>query len=283
MSDAVTPILTPAEAPPVEVIGEPGSAPVVLAVDHASPELPRALGDLGLDPAHRRAHAAWDPGALALARAIARRLGAPVVASRYSRLVHDVNRPPASPEAMPAEVEGIPVPGNRDLGEAERAARAEALYAPFHRAIDDALAAAEARHGRAALVTVHSFTPSWHGRPRAVEIGILHDADARLAEALLARLAEAMPGRRIARNRPYGPEDGVTHTLRVHALPRGLPNVMIEVRNDLLATEAGIEAVARPLADALSEALAAVGVPLRPEARAGGGGRSEAAEGGESG
>jgi predicted N-formylglutamate amidohydrolase len=44
---------------------------------------------------------------------------------------------------------------------------------------------------------------------------------------------------KVERNEPYGPEDGVTHTLRLHALPNGLLNVMIEVRNDLIQDEEG--------------------------------------------
>lgn len=88
-------------------------------------------------------------------------------------------------------------------------------------------------------------------------MGILHDDDSRLADAMLAR-APSLPHRRIARNVPYGPEDGVTHTLRLHALPNGLPNVMLELRNDLLATGPAREEIAAELLTLLRPALAAL-------------------------
>ena len=104
------------------------------------------------------------------------------------------------------------------------------------------------------LVTVHSFTPIYYGKPRAVEVGVLHDADARLADALLSDLA-GFASMAVRRNEPYGPADGVTHTLKEHALPGGHLNVMLELRNDLLAGEAGQSAMAASLADWLTQAL----------------------------
>jgi predicted N-formylglutamate amidohydrolase len=93
------------------------------------------------------------------------------------------------------------------------------------------------------------------GKQRDVEIGILHDADSRLADPLLA--AAAGGPYRVARNEPYGPEDGVTHSLRLHALPYGHRNVMIEIRNDLIGDEDGQRVVAGYLADLLLRGLEA--------------------------
>ena len=83
-------------------------------------------------------------------------------------------------------------------------------------------------------MTVHSFTPVYFGAKRDVEIGILHDEDTRLADALLEELAGAP--HKVERNQPYGPQDGVTHSLKRHAMSRGIANVMLEIRNDLIAT-----------------------------------------------
>ena len=104
---------------------------------------------------------------------------------------------------------------------------------------------------------MHSFTPVYFGKPRAVEIGILHDADTRLADAMLAAAGEkSLYDTR--RNEPYGPEDGVTHTLKEHGLANGLPNVMIEVRNDLIKDEAGQGVVADYLTGLLLKSLPAI-------------------------
>lgn len=38
-------------------------------------------------------------------------------------------------------------------------------------------------------------------------------------------------------NAPFGPKDGVLHLLNLHAVPRGLHHLMIEICNDLLESE----------------------------------------------
>jgi predicted N-formylglutamate amidohydrolase len=65
----------------------------------------------------------------------------------------------------------------------------------------------------------------------------------------------------IQRNQPYGPDDGVTHTLKLHALPNGLLNVMIEIRNDLIATVADQKRVADELSTMISQALDTLRLP----------------------
>jgi predicted N-formylglutamate amidohydrolase len=244
-------------AKPVEIVNGDGRGPVLLVCEHASNHFPAAWGDLGLDAAARESHAAWDPGAEALATLLAHALDAPLVAGRVSRLIYDCNRPPEDPSATPARTETIDVPGNAGLDEAGRAARVRAVYAPFTEALAGLIARRRAQGAAFALVTVHSFSPTWFGVPREVETGILHDTDSRLADAMLAH-APALPHRRIARNAPYGPEDGVTHTLRLHGLANGLPNVMLELRNDLLRSAPAREEIAAELLRLLRPALAAL-------------------------
>ena len=252
---AVEAILSSDEGPAAEVFNPAGAGPFVLTCEHASRYVPRALGDLGLDPGALSSHIAWDPGALELARALSALLDAPLVASRVSRLVFDCNRPPTGRAGVAAHSESYEIPGNRDLPEHAIAARVEAVYAPFRDALAGVLEARAGSSLSVALVSVHSFTPVFLGRRRGVEIGILHDRDTRLADALLAAVPGRLPGRRIERNQPYGPTDGVTHTLQTHALPRGLPNAMIEVRNDLLAQAGTVKAMARSLSESLHESM----------------------------
>ncbi len=236
----------------VRVSRSDGQSPVVLVCEHASLHLPPELNGLGLDEAARRSHAAWDIGALGVAKAMSRRLDAVLVASAVSRLVYDCNRPPEAPDAIPAESEVFTIPGNAGLTPAERRRRVEAYYEPFR----DALAAEIARKADPVLVTIHSFTPVYHGKPRAVEIGVLHDTDSRLADAML----DVVDRYDVQRNAPYGPEDGVTHTLKLHALPEGRLNVMIEIRNDLIRSEAAQQAMAETLSTWLATALVSLGV-----------------------
>ncbi|MEW2915200.1 N-formylglutamate amidohydrolase [Leisingera sp. JC11] len=218
---------------PFEVINRDGTGPVVIICEHASAHIPAVYDGLGLPPDDLKSHAVWDPGALDLSLKLSRALDAPVVASAVSRLVYDCNRPPEAPSAMPAKSELIKVPGNAGLTAPARQRRTEAVYRPFCRAVSEVL---DKRGPETIVVTVHSFTPVYFGKPRPVELGLLHDEDSRLVDLMLDH-AGKLPNRTIARNEPYGPADGVTHSLKLHAISRGLANVMIEVRNDLLATE----------------------------------------------
>ncbi|KNY16029.1 N-formylglutamate amidohydrolase [Shinella sp. SUS2] len=249
-------ILTGEEGDPVALENSIARGPVILVCEHASRLLPKALGTLGLPEEALESHIAWDPGALAVSRLIAERLDAALVFQRFSRLVYDCNRPPESPAAMPEKSEVFAVPGNAGLDQAARDARTQALYLPFREKLAG-LVKSRIGEGRApVIVTMHSFTPVYFGKPRAVEIGILHDADTRLADAMLA--AGAGGPYDIRRNEPYGPEDGVTHTLKEHGLSNGLANVMIEVRNDLIKDEAGQRVVADYLAGLLEKSLPAI-------------------------
>ena len=241
----------------VGVTNPSGAGRCLIVCEHASNAIPAGFDNLGLEGAALDSHIAWDPGALALARAMSALLDAPLVAQRVSRLLYDCNRPPEAESAVPALSEVTRIPGNTGLSAAAREARVARFYVPFR----DALAACIERRtdsGRPpAIVTVHSFTPVYHGVRRETGLGILHDTDTRLADALLETTKDGMD-LVVRRNRPYGPEDGVTHTLVEHGLSRGLLNVMLEVRNDLIGDGASQAAMARWLSRCLTAALAAL-------------------------
>ena len=243
-------------APAPLVVNRDGTSPVIVVCEHASCYFPPELNSLGLDAEARESHIAWDPGAMQVALGISRRLDAALVASQVSRLVYDCNRPPESAGAMPARSEVFDIPGNRDLGQADRNARIALVYEPFRASLAAVIAASE---GAGVIVTIHSYTPVYNGRPREVELGILHDSDARLADALLAN-AHQHTTLQVRRNEPYGPQDGVTHTLLEHAVSTGLHNVMIEVRNDLIATPEAQAGVADMLSRLISSGLRDLGI-----------------------
>lgn len=251
---AETRLLSEADGDPVAVDNPQGRGDVLLVCEHASRLLPASFGSMGLSEEALASHIAWDPGALAVSRLMARQLDAVLVYQRFSRLVYDCNRPPDSPGAIRDVSEVFRIPANENLSDSEKAARAKAIYFPFQNRIADEIAARAARGQPTVLVTVHSFTPVYFGAQRAVEIGILHDRDSRLADRMLDAAADTGLYR-IERNEPYGPADGVTHTLVLHAEPAGLLNVMIEIRNDLIADEAGQGVAADFLSGLLTEAL----------------------------
>ncbi|PCJ07875.1 MAG: N-formylglutamate amidohydrolase [Rhodobacteraceae bacterium] len=217
----------------VEISNPEGSGAALILCEHASNHFPAQFGNLGMQVADQDSHAAWDPGARAIAQHLSQALDAPMVASRVSRLVFDCNRPPEAASAMPEKSELIEVPGNRDLTAEQRQKRVNEVYLPFCHAVSDVIKARQQAGLQTVLITVHSFTPVYFGKQRSVEIGILHDDDTSMADAMLANV-RLLSHRRVERNQPYGPQDGVTHSLRLHGMANGLANVMLEVRNDLL-------------------------------------------------
>ena len=94
----------------------------------------------------------------------------------------------------------------------------------------------------------------WARAPRPWHLGILHAHDTRLAQPLIARLQQE-PDLCVEGNVPYSghlPGDSIER----HALAMGLPNVLIEIRNDLIVDEAGQSRWAAMVAEALVAANA---------------------------
>jgi predicted N-formylglutamate amidohydrolase len=242
----------------VSIENEAGAAPAVILCDHASSRIPAALGGLGLPPEALESHIAWDPGALGVARELARRMDAPLVAGRISRLVIDLNRDPALFDSIPERSAATEIPGNAGLAQVERDARVRSVYAPFHEAVA-ARVQRQRRGGAIALIGVHTFTPVFRLRPRPWHLGIVFDRDRRLAAPLLEHF-RAQPDLVVGENEPYSPEDRVYHSLDRHGQADGLPSVMIEIRNDLVATPLSQaqwgERLAVAIAGALPSALA---------------------------
>lgn len=235
---------------------------LVLVCEHASNFIPARWGDLGLRDDQHRAHIAWDPGALQVAKGLMKRLDAVLIHAPVSRLIYDCNRAPDMTGAMPAKSEIHDIPGNVTLSTAERLARTEAIYLPWTRALHTLIARRIALGLRPVIVTVHSFTPVYFGKPRSVEFGIIHDADPGLAVAI--HTAARKTRLQAELNSPYSATDDVTHTLRLHATPYGLPNAMLEIRQDLIASDAACDAMAETLAPVINMGL----VEIQKQAKA---------------
>jgi predicted N-formylglutamate amidohydrolase len=243
------------EDEPAEVLNESGSSPVVLVCEHAGNRIPKTLGSLGLGNDHLRRHIAWDIGAEPVTRRLAGLLDAPVVLQRYSRLVYDCNRSPEQPSAIPEMSESTLIPGNQGLSTDQRRARIDEIYTPFHARVASILDARARRAVPTVFVAIHSFTPVFKGVARLLHIGLLFDRDRSFTDRLLPLIARAGSWD-VRRNEPYGPADGVCHMLNLHPEPRRLPYAMIEIRNDLIATEEGQAEWAGRLSTVLRRAVA---------------------------
>jgi len=241
------PLLEPDEPGPVALANEAGRSVFFLACDHGGRAIPRRLGRLGLAEPDTYRHIAWDVGIAEVGRRLSPLLDAALIVQAYSRLVIDCNRDPSVPSSIPETSEDTEIPGNRNLSEADRAVRQNAIFRPYHDRIAAILDRRQAEGRASVLVALHSFTPVFRSVSRPWHVGVLFNRDARLAYPLLD-LLRAEGDLVVGENEPYRVTDLTDYTVPVHGERRGLPHVEIEIRQDLITEPAGQTAWAERLA-----------------------------------
>ncbi len=239
--------------PPLVIEGGDRPGRWLVTCDHASNRVPTWVngGDLGIPAADMARHIAWDVGAAGLASTLGSLLDSPVILSDFSRLVIDPNRGEDDPTLVMKLCDGTIIPANRHAGPEEVERRLDRLYRPYHAAYARLAALRRDR----VIVAVHSFTPGLRGRPpRPWHVGVLYShLDERFSKPLIARL-QAETDLCIGDNEPYSghlPGDAIDR----HALRFGRQNALIELRNDLIATQAEQAHWAARLAPILTEVL----------------------------
>jgi len=235
--------------PPFERIAGALDRGALILCDHAANAIPARYDNLGLPDAALERHIAYDIGAAWLTRRLAARLGAPAILSTFSRLLIDANRGDDDPTLVMRVSDGDLVPGNARIGAAEIARRRALYWAPYRATITATVDAMLASGEPPAILSIHSFTPHWRGQARPWKVGVLWDADSRLAAPLIGALgAEPDIGpAAVGDNEPYAgglPGD----TINAVATARGLANALIELRQDLIGERAAAEAWADRLA-----------------------------------
>jgi len=231
-------------------------ADMLFVCDHASNAVPEAYGTLGLEEGAFAAHIAYDIGAAQVTRALANAYGAPAVLARWSRLLIDLNRGADDPTLVMKLSDGRIIPGNRDADDAEVEKRLALFYRPYHTAIAEQIVKLRAAGIIPTIISMHSFTPVWKGFQRPWEVGVLWDKDGRLAHPLMAALKRA--GFTVGDNEPYkGELEG--DCMYMYGSLNGLPHVLIEIRQDLVATPDAAMKFAARLKPIIDEALQAMG------------------------
>ena len=249
------PLLGSADPPPFRFMDRRSSSRCLVVADHAGNAVPGSLQGLGLEQDVFRQHIAVDIGSRALAARLAELLGSSLVLANYSRLVVDLNRHLDDPTAFIPESDGVVIPGNQHLATAEKRRRADAIHRPYHSAIDNLIDDFIKQGGLPVIISVHSFTPVLAGVTRPWHIGVLWDKDPRIAGPLLAGLRQN-PELLVGDNEPYSGRHPADYTVDHHGEGRGVANVSLEVRQDLLSDKTGVERWAGLLSEALSEILA---------------------------
>lgn len=241
---------------PFDIVGADRPGRWLITCDHATNRVPDWVngGDLGLPAADMARHIAFDPGAAAVTRALAELLDSPAILSDFSRLVIDPNRGADDPTLLMQLYDGTIIPANRHADATMRKMRLDRLWRPYHAAYRDLAA----RRDDTVICAVHSFTPQLRNRPpRPWEVGVLYADDTRLALPFLQACRDQ--GWCVGDNEPYAghlPGDAIDQ----HALAHGRPNVLIELRQDLIADKGGQALWARRLAPILKKTLAKTGL-----------------------
>ena len=231
-------LLEATDVPPVWEENAAGRSPFLLTCDHYGRLVPRALGDLGVPASEWERHIAWDIGIGGVAEQLSRALDAHLVAQRYSRLVIDCNRPPDAPSSIPLISEATTIPGNDGLTREAALARRREIFDPYHRRIGETIDRRRRDGVATVLVSLHSFTPVYAGIARPWHIGTLYQHDRKLPPLVLRSL-RAGPDLVVGDNEPYAVSDATDYTIPVHGEARGLMNTGIEIRQDLIADQAG--------------------------------------------
>ena len=244
-------LLSSDEPTPFKVLNPDAILPVLLVCDHASNRFPQSLGTMGLDYLDRVSHIALDIGASAVAEALADNLGATAVLCQYSRLIVDCNRNLSDESAFLNYSDGVEIPGNRNLQNNEKEKRASEIYWPYHNTIKDQIVRLKKYGIDPVVISIHSFTPVMNGEDRKWEIGVLWDKDPVTAEIFLTRLSEA--GYLVGDNKPYSGKDPEDFTIDYHAESAGLPHVGIEISQNLISNDDGVERVTSTLSEIISK------------------------------
>jgi predicted N-formylglutamate amidohydrolase len=231
-------LLEATDVPPVLEQNVAGRSPFLLTCDHYGRLVPRALGDLGVPASEWERHIACYSGRGRGAAGLSSALDAHLVAQRYSRLVIDCNRPPDAPSSIPLISEATTIPGNDGLTRQAALARRQSIFEPYHQRIAGVIDTRLGRGMPTVLVSLHSFTPVYAGIARPWHIGTLYQHDRKLAPLLL-ELLRAEPDLVVGDNEPYAVSDLTDYTIPVHGEARGLMNTGIEIRQDLIADQAG--------------------------------------------
>lgn len=221
----------------------------MLLCEHASNHIPAEYQSLGLTDADLYRHIAFDLGAAELTRRLSDRLDAPALLGTFSRLLIDLNRPLGATSSIPRRSEDTVIPGNVDLSSEEVARRATMMFGPFHARVAAHLDRRQLERRPTRLVTIHSFTPVFLGITRPWHAGVLFDRATEFGTDMVARLRA--PGLSVDANVPYRTDRVEDYAIPIHGDDRGIPAILIEIRNDLLASTTGIN----DWADKIDESL----------------------------
>ena len=211
-----------------------GADELLLSCEHAGNRIPPEYRTLFRDAAEALAsHRGWDPGALDLAKSLAKTLQRGLYTVSWSRLLVESNRSPTNPRIWSKYTAGLPA--------AERERILTEYWWPHRRTVETAVGEGVGRGRRIVHIAVHSFTGVLDGEVRNADIGLLYDprrpGELALCDRWKQILRELDPTLRVRLNYPYrGIADGLPTWLRRKYPEASYAGVEFELNQSLVAT-----------------------------------------------
>lgn len=233
----------------------PADYELVITCEHGGNRIPAPYRDLfHAQQAPLHSHRGYDPGALIMARALAKKFAAPLVASTVSRLLVDLNRSVGHPRLYSEATRKAPA--------AVRQRILKHYYQPYRAQAEGFVRTAIAAHGQVIHLSSHSFTPELDGKIRDADIGLLYDparpGEADLCERWKAALETCALNLAVRRNYPYaGKGDGLTAWFRRCLPPAAYVGIELEVNQKHVVSAGGYwTALRKVIVESLCSALA---------------------------
>lgn len=226
---------------PAPITLREGKSALVFTGPHNGKLTPEALSDsLGMDESwFKGAHEATDLHMQELFDQMEDRFPeANFLAGNYSRLVCDLNRQPDySVTRKSSEHDHMLIPENQPecCCQQEQLRRIKALHDPYHDTKHQLVSKIRKTHGGIIMLDMHSFTPTWKGENREVEIGTIRAEKTPLSRALEAHLKEQDEFRFIS-GEPYRVADRKESAANMVKNRNDLQYLGIEIRSDLIDT-----------------------------------------------
>ena len=226
----------------INTLNENKESNFLLICDHASNYIPSEYSNLGLASEVLDTHIAYDIGVKEVATNLAELLQCPLVMTNFSRLLVDANRGIDDPTLIMKISDGKIIQGNKNISFfsecKERRKRIDFYYNAYHNKISEIIARSVKKNLFPAIISIHSFTPFFGGKRRAIELGILWDSDNRLPNIFFNYLNKKYKNMSIGNNEPYSGRMK-NDTLYRHGTKQGLANILIEIRQDLISNSIG--------------------------------------------
>ncbi|MGB7344822.1 MAG: N-formylglutamate amidohydrolase [Pirellulaceae bacterium] len=198
-------------------------------------------------------HRGYDPGALDAANQFAKALHAELIASETTRLLVDLNRSQDNPQLY-SRFTSI-------LSDGAKAKLLSNWYLPYRQRVENELYRQIASVGRVVHLSIHTFTPKFHGQWRPIDVGLLFDPDRstekEFCDTWQSQINHQRPRLRVIANQPYaGTDDGFTTALRRKFPNANYAGIEVEINHRYWKRSAkSQQSVVKTLLDAIVDLL----------------------------